>query len=107
MILPHTLTVFVSVEQLDPDGNPIRRPGTVAVDLASFVQADRADRAAEDGQASAEQLVAYVDGSADRLDAWAVAEYLGERYELLGPPTWHGDPEQTVAYWRIRLRRAR
>ncbi|GIG63640.1 hypothetical protein Lfu02_80120 [Longispora fulva] len=106
MILPHTLTVHYSEASLDPDGNPVRRPGPVGVDVAAFVQPHRT-REAGDGPGSDEQLVAYLDGDAAQLDAWSAAVSDGVRFELLGPAQRHGSPDQTVAYWRVILRRAR
>ncbi|WP_018348223.1 hypothetical protein [Longispora albida] len=104
MILPHTLTLFYSVQADDPDGNPVRRPGEHGVEVAGFVQPFRAR---ETGDGTDELFAVYFDGEAAPPDAWSAAVYGGTRFEVSGPPQRYADPEQTVAYWRVLLRRAR
>lgn len=110
MILPHTVTVYPSEQTVDGDGNTVRRPALVGVDVAAFVQpAPAGDTGAREvldaPQTATEDFRVWLAGDAPALDAWSALDWLGDRYGLLGPAQRLGSPDGGLDHWRARLRR--
>lgn len=104
MIFPHTVIVHPSELVTDPDGNPVRRPAPVGVPAAAFVQpiTSTEDTAAQGAES---RHVAYLDPDAPRLDSASRVVWDGQGFDTVGEALWFTDPDQTVSFWRVTLRR--
>ncbi len=101
---PHTLTLFPSVEVLDADGSPVRRPSLEGVPARGFM---RPRTSAEDvtvGQQATGHAVVYLHPSAPFLDAFSQLEFAEVRWQLHGAATAHTDTGNVRMYWRAELR---
>jgi len=104
MFLPHRVMLFLSTEQTDPDGNPIRRPDTEGVPSRAFMQPVAAHENLVDPQAARADYVVFLPASAPALDAFAAIEWEGRRFELVGQALAYKDPHGTLTHYQARLR---
>lgn len=102
---PHTLTLFPSVETIDADGNPVRRPSLEGVAARGFIQPHGAAEDSTVGQQATSRAVAYLHPSAPFLDAFSEVEFASVRWQLHGAATAHTDAANVRIYWRAELRR--
>jgi hypothetical protein len=105
VILPHALIVHPSELTTDGDGNPVRVPARVGVPAAGYVQPVTSTEDTAAGQASESRHVAYLDPDTPRLDAFSRVLVDGLAYETVGEALWFANPEATVTYWRVTLRK--
>lgn len=102
---PHTLTVYPSIEDTDPDGNPVRRPGPTGITVRGWLQYRRPDEDNRDGQQATARAAVYLVPSAPELDAFSALDFDGHRFALDGPAYPHGDAANVRIYWRADVRR--
>jgi hypothetical protein len=103
-LLPHKVMIFSSVEQSDDDGNTVRHPVAEGVSSRAFMQPVAAHDNLTDPQAAHADYVVFLPTGSPRLDAFAVIEFEGRRFELVGEALVYRDPHGTLTHIYARLR---